>query len=87
MALARTVLEGLNDLGVSGLALSPSGQDADCLIRGFFCGHRHLANVRAMVDAYWNDDEVGVRSWPGMFPYLFLDCSLLLVMVVCMIYL
>eukprot|EP00798_Chlamydomonas_sp_ICE-L_P006936 gene6936-biopygen12395 len=65
VAHARTVLEGLNDLGVSGLALSPSGQDADCLIRGFFCGHRHLANVRAMVDAYWNDDEVGVRSWPG----------------------
>eukprot|EP00798_Chlamydomonas_sp_ICE-L_P002730 gene2731-biopygen7888 len=65
VAHARTVLEGLNDLGVSGVALSPSGQDADCLIRGFFCGHRHLANVRAMIDGYWDDAEVGVRSWPG----------------------
>eukprot|EP00798_Chlamydomonas_sp_ICE-L_P016359 gene16359-biopygen25319 len=46
VAHARTVLEGLNDIGVSGVALSPSGQDdADCLICGFFLGHRHLANA------------------------------------------
>ena len=68
---ARCMLEGLNGLGVSGLLLSPSGNDEDCLIRSIFLGHRHLANVRAVSDAYWNYVDPGVKSWRGRLSICF----------------